>query len=445
MLSIFLALLFGVGFIIYATASWKLHPFFALLIAAYIVGISAGLPLADLGGLMAKGFGNTLGSIGIIIAAGSTIGVVLERSGATIRIADSLLGFFGQKRSTLGMTVIGYLISIPVFCDSAYIILSSTAQSLSQRSKQSIIGLSVALATGLYAAHTLIPPTPGPVAAAATLEIQQLGMVILFGALFAVPAAMAGYFYSLYLAKRYPSSYCPDFEPKQGIAQQVDHNTLPSLAKSLLPVLLPVLLIAFGTMSNLLLEATPEWIRFVGNPVNALLSGVLASLPLLPKWNEETLSGWFGSGLKDAALILLITGAGGTFGFIIRELNPGQFLENGLAGLQIGLFLPFLMAALLKTAQGSSTVAIITTAAIMLPLLSNLGLDSEIAKTMVVMSIGAGAMTVSHANDSYFWVVSQFTGMDTTTAYRSITVSSLLQGVSTLIFVLVVGAFLGFG
>jgi gluconate:H+ symporter, GntP family len=166
-----------------------------------------------------------------------------------------------------------------------------------------------------------------------------------------------------------------------------------------------------------------------------LLIGFLLSMLLFPKFNKETLTGWIGDGISAAAPILLITGAGGAFGTILKEVQIGEIIGNLLAGYQLGIFLPFIIAAAFKTAQGSSTVALIATSALIAPLLSTIGLDSLNGKVLAVMATGAGAMTISHANDSYFWVVTQFSGMDVKTGLKTHTMGTLIQGVSSIIFI----------
>ena len=174
---------------------------------------------------------------------------------------------------------------------------------------------------------------------------------------------------------------------------------------------------------------------FLGQPINALLIGLVLAMRLLPNFSKETLTGWFEEGLKSAATIIIITGAGGALGTVLKATPIGAYLGDTLSQFNLGIFLPFIIAAALKTAQGSSTVALVTTSALVAPLMATLGLDSEIGRVLTVMAIGAGAMTISHANDSYFWVVSQFSGMDVSTAYKSFTVAPLIQGITTIIIV----------
>jgi GntP family gluconate:H+ symporter len=212
-------------------------------------------------------------------------------------------------------------------------------------------------------------------------------------------------------------------------------RTAPGASFALAPILIPIVLILLKSVADL--PASPvgeglaaDIVRFVGDPVVALLIGVLISLGLPEKLERQMLSttGWVGEGLAKGAVIILITGAGGAFGRVLQDSGIAERLGTELGGLNLGIWLPFLLAAAIKTAQGSSTVAIITTASIMVPLLAPLGLEAPVARTLTVLAIGAGSMVVSHANDSYFWVVTQFSGMDTNTGYRLQTLGTLVQG-----------------
>ncbi len=301
------------------------------------------------------------------------------------------------------------------------------------------VALSIALATGLYATHTFVPPTPGPIAAAGNLGLdEQLGLVILFGLAVALIALFAGYFYAMFTGKRHTTS-----EDTETFIQNLpDAIKLPSTAKSLMPILVPILLIAARSVAAF--PAKPfgngliyTFLNFSGQPVNALLIGFLLAFLLFPVFNKETLTGWIGDGISAAAPIILITGAGGAFGAILKEAQIGEILGNLLADYELGIFLPFIIAAAFKTAQGSSTVAMIATSALIAPLLPGVGLDSLSGKALTVMAVGAGAMTVSHANDSYFWVVTQFSGMDVKTGYKTLTVATLIQGVVSMLFVFI--------
>jgi len=432
-----IVLLISVLFIILGTTRLKLHPFIVLLLASYIAGSLAGLPLNKIATTIADGFGSIMAYIGIVIVLGTIIGTILEKSNAAIKLAEIVLKIVGKRFPGLAMSIIGYIVSIPVFCDSAFVILSSLKRSLVHKTGKPSVALSIALATGLYATHTFVPPTPGPIAAAGNLGLNdQLGIVILFGLVVALFAMFTGWLWASYSGKKYTTS-----EDTEQLNEETYQNIkLPSSTKSLLPILVPIILIALRSVAAYpTMPLGDRWIftvlEFTGEPVNALFIGFLLSLMLFPVFNKDTLTGWIGSGISSAAPILLITGAGGAFGTILKETRIGVTIGNMLADYELGIFLPFIIAAAFKTAQGSSTVALVTTSALIAPLLPGIGLDSLYGKVLAVMATGAGAMTISHANDSYFWVVTQFSGMDVKTGYKTHTMASLIQGVSSMIFI----------
>ncbi|MDN4492954.1 GntP family permease [Ureibacillus aquaedulcis] len=441
---LFVIILIGVLFVVLATAKLKLHPFLALILSSFFVGIASGMPLLDVVANINTGFGSLMTSIGIVIVAGTMIGVILERSGAAYRMAEVVLRIVGPKRPQLAMSIIGYIVSIPVFCDSGFIILSSLQKSLAKRAKVTIASMGVALATGLYATHVLVPPTPGPIAAAGNIgAADYLGTVILVGLIVAIPATFVGYLWASKVATkiRVPMDDEEALDYEEVIKS---FGEMPSTFKAFFPIVLPIILIGIGSIAALVgnPDATFNMIlRFLGSPIVALLLGVFAAFPLLPKLNEETLTGWIGDSLKDAAPILLITAAGGSFGTIIKETGVGDMLQQmdlgSLATGSLFLLVPFIIAAALKTAQGSSTTALVITSTLVAPMLVTAGIEGALPLALVVMAIGAGAMTVSHVNDSFFWVVTQYSGMEVTQAYKAQTMATLLQGITTIVFTII--------
>ncbi len=433
----------SVLFIILGTTKLKLHPFIVLLLASYIAGAMAGLPIDKIAGTIATGFGNIMAYIGIVIILGTIIGTILEKSNAAVKLAEIVLKVVGKRFPGLAMAIIGYLVSIPVFCDSAFVILSSIRKSLVIKTGKSSVALSLALASGLYATHTFVPPTPGPIAAAGNLGLEnQLGQVILFGLVVAAFAMLIGYAWASFIGPKYT---VPEDRLLESSSDYSDLQ-LPSGIKSVLPIFVPIVLIALRSIATYPTQPFGagtffSLLNFIGQPINALLAGLLLSFLLFPKFNKETLTGWIGDGITAAAPILLITGAGGAFGTILKETQIGDSLGTLLSGYELGIFLPFIIAAAFKTAQGSSTVALVATSALIAPLLSSIGLDSLNGKVLAVMATGAGAMTISHANDSFFWVVTQFSGMDVKTGYRTQTTATLIQGIGSMIVVYVLSIF----
>lgn len=426
-------LLLAVVFIIVATTRLKLHPFLALLISAFGYGIFCGkMSLEEVVQSVNAGFGETIGYIGIVILAGAVIGTFLEKSGGVYKLAESTLKLVGKRNVPMAMGIIGYIVSIPVFCDSAFVILSPLAKALSKKAKISLAASAVALSLGLYATHTMVPTTPGPVAAAGILG-ADLGLVIFWGGLVSMIALAAGWLFSVkYAARIYID---PDNDIKESDIEQITAEA-PSALKSVIPILLPIILIVLGSIGDM--KSQPfgvgnmaVCVDFFGQPVVALLIGVFFAFLLPKKLKPEMLSasGWVGQAVIAAATIIIITGCGGAFGKVLQNSGIADVVKSYLgqsAGLSI--WLPFLVAAALKTAQGSSTVAIITTAGIIAPLLGTLGLEAPTAKALVVVAIGAGSMVVSHANDSYFWVVTGLTGMTVKQGYKLQTLGTLVEG-----------------
>jgi GntP family gluconate:H+ symporter len=426
-------LLLAVVFIIVATTRLKLHPFLALLIAAFGYGIFCReMSLEQVVQSVNAGFGGTIGYIGIVILAGAVIGTFLEKSGGAYKLAESTLKLVGKKNVPLAMGIIGYIVSIPVFCDSAFVILSPLGKALSRKAKISLAASAVALSLGLYATHTMVPPTPGPVAAAGLLE-ADLGLVILWGALVSIIALTAGWLFAVKLAARVyidPNAHGEQSNPEVPAAEG------PSAVKSVVPILLPIILIVLKSIGDFPAHPFGEGIpaaviNFIGQPVVALLVGVFFALLLPKKLSRDMLSasGWVGQAVVAAATIIIITGCGGAFGKVLQNSGISEVIKRYLGeSASLSIWLPFIVAAALKTAQGSSTVAIITTAGIMAPLVGALGLEAPTARALVVVAIGAGSMVVSHANDSYFWVVTGLSGMSVKQGYRLQTAGTLVEG-----------------
>ncbi|MBX7257042.1 MAG: GntP family permease, partial [Candidatus Hydrogenedentes bacterium] len=431
-------LVLSIVFIVIATAKLKLHPFLALLAAAFGFGICANMPLKDVVSSVNTGFGNTVGAIGIVILAGSIIGSFLEQSGGALRLAERALRITGEKNTPLAMALVGYVVSIPVFCDSAFVLLSPINKALARKANVSLAAGAIALSLGLYSTHTMVPPTPGPVGAAGVLN-ADLGLVILWGGIVGLFATFAGWTFAVKVAGRLDLR--PEVEEPADMRK--GHDDLPSTAKSLTPILLPIILILVRSIAEL--PSNPlgvgrltDVIVFLGQPIVSLLIGALFAF-LLPKpFDRKLLStdGLVGKAIVSASSIIVITGAGGAFGKVLQNSGIADVIGTGFQGHEgIGILLPLLVAAGLKTAQGSSTVAMITTAGLVAPLLPALGLDGEAGKALTVVAIGAGGMLVSHANDSYFWVVTQFSGMTLSQGYRLQTLGTLVEGLAAAVVI----------
>jgi gluconate:H+ symporter, GntP family len=427
---IFLAL--GIGIIILLTAVFRIHAFFALLIACFVVGLGVQMPVATIINVTKQGFGHIMQSLGFIIVLGTTLGVILEHTGSTRVMASWILKRIGEKKAPLAMSITGFIVGLPIFCDSGYIVLNGLNKSLSKRTGISVVIMSTALATGLYSVHCLIPPHPGAAAAASTMGVDY-GKLILTGILVAIPAMLVGYAWARYAGRKFPINQQAEAHVEE-IAK-----TAPSVPCSFLPVIIPIVLI--GVKSFLTIEADkaiPAWMQLMmvtGDPVIALAIGVLLALLAARSWKKGDIGKLLQEAAEKAGGILVIIGAGGAFGAILAATKVGEHVSSAFNLQALGILFPFLLTAILKTAQGSSTVAIITASSIILPLLSSLGLQSEEGRLLAVLSMGAGSMTVSHANDAYFWVIAKFSGLEMRPMLQVYTVATLLMGLTTLLVV----------
>ena len=428
--SIFITILW----IVIGTSKVKLHPFLVLLSASFLLAILLGIKPIEMIILIQKGFGNIIQNIGLLILFGTIIGIALEESNGTLSIAQGILKRLTRLPLAYAISCIGYLVSIPVFCDAAFVILSHLNKTLSKKTKTPLVGLTVALSTGLFAPHVLVPPTPGPLAAASNLQLENILLLIFMGGIIAFILIIIGGSYGNYLIKKNKYTF-EEGEEDQSKNEKI--SDVPGFTLAILPILIPIILMGAGTLIKFL---PPDFIiidllNLITQPTFALGIGMLFAFRLFINNNKTNINKSIKKGVIQAAPILIITGMGGSLGSIIQTIPLHDFAKDISSYQSLGILIPFGIAALLKTAQGSSTVAIITTSSIVFPLLPLLNLDSEIGKVWVIMSLGVGSMTVSHANDSYFWIVSQMSGMDVKTAYKTHTMGTLLQGIIGFIIV----------
>jgi gluconate:H+ symporter, GntP family len=432
-----LLLVASIVFIVWITAYKKLNAFFALLIAALAVGLMSGLPLAKIVETLKAGFGHTMEKIGLLIILGTALGVVLEKTGATISMANCILRMVRERNAAGAIAITGFVVGLPIFCDSGFIILSGLNHSLVKKTHYGMPVMAAALATSLYAVHCLVPPHPGITAAVATMG-GDVGWVMLLGLALSIPSALVGFLWSLSRGKNISHTH-------RGIEDVDITSELPPVALSFLPVILPIALIACKSVMMLFLlqedissKFLMRLLSFAGDPVIALAIGLLVSLTLIQKGKAFT--HWLSDGVEKAGMILAIIAAGGMYGEMLHATGMGKNLGAMLSGFSLGIFFPFLIAAILKTAQGSSTVAVITTASLVMPLLPELGLDSPTGVTFAILSMGAGSMMISHANDAYFWVISRFSNLETATTLKVYSVATVLMALT--VQLLIFGLFL---
>jgi GntP family gluconate:H+ symporter len=432
MFFIFITIITLILWIIIGTAYLKLHPFLVLFTASILLGLSLEIHLVELLKLLFVGFSDTIQKIGLLIIFGTIIGKTLELTNATSSIANHIIMRFRKMPLQFKIGFIGYIISIPVFCDAAFIILSKTIKSISKKSKIPLKSLGVALSTGLFAPHVLVPPTPGPLAAASILKLEDFSLLIIIGSVLALILVIIGSAFSYLIYNK--SKFNPNL-----FFYQKSSKKFPSLSESIIPIIVPVILIAIGTLfGNLNTFKNLDFVfSFLRNPSFALVVGVVLSFRLI-KFNPEIgLNFCIKNGLYSALPIVLITGMGGTLGLIMQKIPIEDFINIYSFDFSLVLLIPFIIASIFKTVQGSSTVAIITTSTIMYPLLASLGLDNEIDKIWTILSIGVGSMTVSHTNDSYFWIVSEMTGISAKKALKYHTTGTLIQGIAGIVFILI--------
>ena len=432
----------------------KVHPFLALMSISLVLAIVAGIDLSKIPAMIGVGFSGTFKSIGIVIIFGTIIGTVLEKTGAALKLADMVVKLVGQRRPELAMLIMGWVVGIPVFCDSGFVVLNSIREALYKKISASPVAMSVALSGGLYASHVFIPPTPGPIAAAGTLGLGgNLLLVIIMGTVVSVPVLVAVYFFSKSIAKSVTIS---DEEADATITASYEEllkkfGKLPCGFLSLAPIIMPIIFMAVGSVIDVLAKQgmldkaalLPKIFLFLGNPIIALAIGVIFCVFLLAETKKmREFDHITNESLKIAGPILFITAAGGVLGNVITEAGFVNFIKENASTIKaIGIFFPFIISAVLKTAQGSSTVAIITTASIMgafsadNSLMHTLGFTSEISAALCVMAIASGAMCVSHANDSYFWVVTNFSKMTADQGYRTQTAMTFIMGIVGMISV----------
>ncbi len=436
---IFLIILLSLSFIIIAIIKFEIHPFLALFVGAIFYGIISGMSTDLIISSIADGFGGVLGRIGLLILFGVVIGTFLEKTGGAFVIAQKILSWIGEKSVMLGMMITGYVLSIPVFGDSAFIMLNPINKSLSFKGKLPYAATTIALSLGITASHSLVPPTPGPIAAAGILG-ADLGLIIFWGIIISSLSLIPCYFFCKYFVSRF--ELIPQFAEIEAVGEVKKY---PSFGKSFMPIIIPLGLIILASIAAY--PTLPfgdnyftSLILFLGNPVIALLLGAFLSFVLPEKFDRKILSstGWFGEALIIAAPVILITGAGGVFGKMLQNSGIADHVSSNIMAGNLSLLLPFLMSLALKSTQGSSTVALVTTASIMAPLLVNLGLDSDTMKVMTVLAAGAGAIAVSHANDSFFWAMTQLSGMNIKTGYQSHSIGTMILSCSAISIILII-------
>ena len=433
---VIIGLIAAVLILVLCTIKLKLHPFFALIATSAVFAIISGMNMEQMLKGFASGLGGTVADIGLVIALGTVTGALLEKSGAAETMAKTILKITGKKHAALGLAITGYFVSIPVFCDSAFVLLSPIAKRLSKDTKISMTTMAIALCMGLHATHMFVPPTPGPLAVAGILN-ADLGQVILFGALVSIPVTLIGYAAALVAGKKY------DYLP-QDVVDAEEGKNLPSAGMAFTPILLPIFLMllkTIGTMSKwegILMS----FIDILGTPPVALLCGlIIAGIGYHQIYPEDDkawgFDGIIADALKTAGQIVLIVGAGGAFSGVLKASPMQQILTVSFSGLTLGILAPFIIGFIFRTCVGSATIAMVTAATMITPLIDVLGFASPMGRVVAMLACAAGGMMVFHANDDFFWVTATTSEMDTSIAYKTIPLISVLQSLTALFCVFV--------
>ena len=456
----------------------KLHTFLSLLIISLFLGIAGGIPIYRLPGEIATGFGSVMQGIGIIIVVGIIIGEILEATGGAKVIANAILRLVGTKRSTIATAVTGGVVSIPVFCDAGFVVLNPAIKAMSKAAKIPYMCLVSALMMGLLTTHSLVPPTPGPIAAAGILG-ADVGIVMIYGILISIPVLVITSLWcnSGYLRRKYPEiaddntadegtvdSTAETTDVGEGtvdntaettdagevtadsVAESINKSlggsdTAPSLFLSVIPILIPIILILTRSFSRLYASGEEAWFPFVeffGESYIALLVGVGLAFLVPKSLTREVTDTWVSRAIKKSAEIVLITGIAGSFGLILRTIGVGDILAELIAAYNIpSILLPFIVSAVVLMAQGSATVALLTTSGIIYPLLPALGISPELA----VISIAGGSFTGVFPQGSYFWAVTKIAGYDIKKGYVAVTLTTFVMGGVALVSIFVLSLF----
>ena len=429
-------LMLGVLVLVLCTVKFKIHPFFALIATTVTFAVVSGMNLEEMLAAFTSGMGGTMADIGLVIALGTVTGALLEKSGAAETMAKTILKITGKKHAALGLAITGYFVSIPVFCDSAFVLLSPIAKRISKDTKISMTTMAVALCMGLHATHMFVPPTPGPLAVAGILN-ADLGYVILFGALVSIPVMLVGYFGAVFMGKKY--DYLPE-----NVADVPENQKLPSPLMAFLPILTPIMLMLLKTIGQMcgLQGVLMDIFAVLGTPAVALLVGLIIALAGYHQIFPEDTKAWgfdgvFADALKTAGQIILIVGAGGAFSGVLKASPLQSILTNTFSGLTIGILAPFIIGFIFRTCVGSATIAMVTAATMITPLMDVLGFASPMGRVIAMLACAAGGLMVFHGNDDFFWVTATTSEMDTSVAYKTIPIISVCQSLVALAVVFV--------
>ncbi len=422
------------------TVKFRLHPFLSLLFSSLIFSFISGMNVQEMLQSFTAGLGNAMSEIGIVIALGTIIGVLFEKSGSAETVAKTIFKIFGKNKAAFGLAITGYFVSMPVFCDTAFVILSPIAKRLSKDSKISMTAMALSLFAGLHATHILVPPTPGPLSVTGILN-ADITLVVLLGAAVAVPVTLIGYVAANVFGKKY--NYIP-----KDIDDSDDDRKLPSPAAAFLTIMTPVALMLLKVLGIALNvgDNIQKILNLIGEPIIALSISVVIAAAVYAHTYPEDGDAWGFDGIiadsiRTAGQITLIVCAGGAFSSVLAASHLQKILINVIVpSAALGILAPFIIGFILRSCIGSGTVAMVTAATMISPFLNAIGLGSNIGHVIAVLSCAAGSLAVLHGNDDFFWVIATTSEMETTTAYKTLPIVSVLQSFTALICVYVLSS-----
>ena len=440
-MSIYLSLIIGICLLLVQVIKFRFSPFISLLTSSILIGLLSGLEGEIIINNIQQGMGSTLGYIAVIVGLGAMFGAILESTGGAKEITRYLLNKFGEKKSQWALLISGFFIAIPVFFDVAFILLLPVIYSIQKKSNKSLVYYALPLLAGLAVTHAFIPPTPGPVAVSQILG-ADLGYVMLFGLIIGIPSAiLSGVIFTNFITSKINFNSKVVFD-----TEELKVNTTPSIRSVLLIIILPLILIIFRSLLDtgilsITNETVYEFIKFIGHPFSALIIANIIAwyfLGIRLGIDKKKLEKIVSKSFAPAGAIILITGAGGVLKQILIELNIGELLaQNIFSSSGLILVASFLCAVFIRVLQGSSTVAMITSASLVSPLLID-KINDPISLSLIVISIASGASTFSHVNDSGFWLVNQYLGLSMKKTFLSWTLMTLILSISGLIFTLII-------
>ncbi len=427
---------------------YRMQAFIALLVVSMLVAVAGGIPISEIIVTIREGMGGILGYIAIVIGIGTMIGEILRVSGGAGQIADTIIRSFGEKKAPWALSLIGLIVAIPVFFEVALILFIPLVYDLTRKTGRSILHYGIPLAAGIAVAHAFIPPTPGPVAVAVLIG-ADLGWVILFGLIAGIPSAMAGgIYFGRYIGEKIKVGV-PEHMIPESDAESVSNITkIPGFGISVLIIIVPLILILMNTASGVFFPDDSTfymWMSFIGHPFTALIIASLMAFYFLGTrlgFTRDQVQEVATKSMQPVGMIILLTGAGGVFGRVLVTAGVGDVLVDVMASSNLPVVLfAFLVATVIRVAQGSATVAMVTSAGLIAPIIEVAGFSPPLIGC-VVIAIACGATVLSHVNDSGFWLVKEFMGLTEKQTLMSWTIMETIIGVTGVSIVLLISLFL---